>query len=172
MGYSGWGVPWSSTRACTSKSFKFTAACHLAPRRTMPAVYATNLAYAGSCGTGEGKRACTWGGWRGSNYRPGRSWCRSACHTRAEFGMCAGHGVRSPTSSKVQEAGSKSRSWQGRSSASQPSRCRASPWRAGHAGAVATARPSTLFKTATAGEVSPVCCFDFGLAPEYAFWFV
>ena len=25
--------------------------------------------------------------------------------TRAEFGMCAGHGVRSPTSSKVQEAG-------------------------------------------------------------------
>ena len=25
--------------------------------------------------------------------------------TRAEFGMCAGYGVRSPTSSKVQEAG-------------------------------------------------------------------
>ena len=25
--------------------------------------------------------------------------------TRAEFGMCAGHGVRSPTSSKVQKAG-------------------------------------------------------------------
>ena len=48
--------------------------------------------------------------------------------TRAEFGMCAGHGVRSPTSSKVQ-GGSKSRSWQGRSSASQPSRCRASPRR-------------------------------------------
>jgi len=48
--------------------------------------------------------------------------------TRAEFGMYAGHGVRSPTSSKVQ-GGSKSRSWQGRSSASQPSRCRASPRR-------------------------------------------
>jgi hypothetical protein len=42
--------------------------------------------------------------------------------------MCAGHGVRWPTSSKVQ-GGSKSRSWQGRSSASQPSRCRASPRR-------------------------------------------
>ena len=66
-------------------------------------------------------------GWRGSNYCPGTSWCRSTV-TRAEFGMCAGHGVRSPTSSKVQ-GGSKSRSWRGHSSASQPSRCRASPRR-------------------------------------------
>ena len=42
--------------------------------------------------------------------------------TRAEFGMCAGHGVRSPTSSKVQEAGPSHGLGRGRSSASQPSR--------------------------------------------------
>ena len=35
--------------------------------------YYSNLAYAGSCGTGEGKRSLHLGRWRGSNYRPGRS---------------------------------------------------------------------------------------------------
>ncbi len=40
--------------------------------------------------------------------------------TLAEFGMCAGHGVRSPTSSKVQEAGPSHGLGRGRSSASQP----------------------------------------------------
>ena len=49
--------------------------------------------------------------------------------TRAEFGMCAGHGVRSPTSSKVQEAGPS----HGLGGDVRPLRslrgCRASPWR-------------------------------------------
>ena len=40
--------------------------------------------------------------------------------TRAEFGMCAGHGVRSPTSSKVQEVGPSHGLGRGRSFASQP----------------------------------------------------
>ena len=35
----------------------------------------------------------------------------------------------------------------------------------------ALSRPAIRhFENSTAGEVSPVCCFDFGLAPEYAFW--
>ena len=74
----------------------------------MPAVYATNsnLAYAGSCGTGEGKRACTWAGGGGATIvLEDLGADAPATVTRAEFGMCAGHGVRSPTSSKVQEAG-------------------------------------------------------------------
>jgi hypothetical protein len=49
--------------------------------------------------------------------------------TRAVFGMCAGHGVRSPTSSKVQEAGPS----HGLGGDVRPLRslrgCRASPWR-------------------------------------------
>ncbi len=81
--------------------------------------------------------------------------------TRAEFGMCAGHGVRSPTSSKVQ-GGSKSRSWQGRSSASQPSRCRASPQRSWAKGRCRDCPASTLFKSPTAELVhnGTSCCFD------------
>ena len=74
----------------------------------MPAVYATNsnLAYAGSCGTGEGKRACTWACGGGATIvLEDLGADAPATVTRAEFGMCAGDGVRSPTSSKVQEAG-------------------------------------------------------------------
>jgi hypothetical protein len=55
--------------------------------------------------------------------------------TRAEFGMCAGHGVRSPTSSKVQEAGPSHGLGRGRSFASQPWRLPAvslACWARGH----------------------------------------
>ena len=71
--------------------------------------------------------------------------------TRCEFGVCAGHwhGVRSPTSSKVQ-GGSKSRSWQGRSSASQPLRCGRLLGVLGHEGAVA-ALAIEHFENSTAG---------------------
>ena len=89
--------------------------------------------------------------------------------TRAEFGMCAGHGVRSPTSSKVQEAGPS----HGLGGDVRPLRslrgCRASPWRAGHAGAVATVRPRhfskvqrlSLCTTARLVVLSAYkCCFE------------
>ena len=58
----------------------------------MPAVYATNsnLAYAGSCGTGEGKRACTWAGGGGATIvLEDLGADAPATVTRAEFGMCA-----------------------------------------------------------------------------------
>ena len=61
----------------------------------------------------------------------------TATVTRAEFGMCAGHGVRSPTSSKVQEAGQSHGLGRGVRPLRSLRGCRASPWRAGHAGAVA-----------------------------------
>ena len=105
MGYSGWGVPWISTRACTSKSFKFTAATHLAARRTIPAVYATNLTPAHVARARARELALGAGGGGATIVLEDLGADAPATVTRAEFGMCAGHGVRSPTSNKVQEAG-------------------------------------------------------------------
>ena len=85
--------------------------------------------------------------------------------TRAEFGMCAGHGVRSPTSSKVQEAGPSHGLGGGvrllRAAFEVAGRL------LGVLGMRALSRPAIRhFENSTAGEVSPVCCFDFGLAPQ------
>ena len=88
--------------------------------------------------------------------------------TRAEFGMCAGHGVRSPTSSKVQEAGPSHGLGRGVRPLRSLRGCRASPWRAGHAGAVA-APASNTFETPTALLVcfdAINCCFDAIKVPE------
>ena len=114
--------------------------------------YYSNLAYAGSYGTGEGKRACTWAGGGGATIvLEDLGADAPATVTRAEFGMCAGHGVRSPTSSKVQEAGPS----HGLGRGVRPLRSLRGAGRLlgvlGHAGAVATpAILKTLFKSPTA----------------------
>ena len=79
--------------------------------------------------------------------------------TRAEFGMCAGHGVRSPTSSKVQEAGPS----HGLGRGVRPLRSLRAAGRLhgvlGHAGACRDSGHPTLFKSPTALE-SAFCLFE------------
>ena len=72
--------------------------------------------------------------------------------TRAEFGMCAGHGVRSPTSSKVQEAGPSHGLGRGVRPLRSLRGCWASPWRAGFAGAVAAPDIRTLKSPTARGK--------------------
>ncbi len=96
--------------------------------------------------------------------------------TRAEFGMCAGHGVRSPTSSKVQEARVGPSHGLGRGV--RPLRslrgCRASPRRSWARGRCRDSGHPTLEKLNGWGEpeletfdrFAAACCFDFGLAPQ------
>ena len=135
IGYSGLGVPWISTRACTSKSFKFTAACHLAPRRTIPAVYATNLAYACSMWHGRGQESLHLGRVEGEQLS---SW-KILVPMRLPRDPFSVRNVRRPWCAFAYEPAVKFKrrvQVTGRSFASQPLRCRASP-RLGHAGAVA-----------------------------------
>ena len=70
--------------------------------------------------------------------------------TRAVFGMCAGLGVRSPTSSKVQEAGPSHGLGRGVRPLRSLRGCRASAWRAGQRGRCRDCPASTLFKSPTA----------------------
>jgi hypothetical protein len=81
--------------------------------------------------------------------------------TRAEFGMCAGHGVRSPTSSKVQEAcpshglGRGVRPLRSLRGARRPTI--ESPRRAGHAGAVAAPATFEVQRLSLCEGDAPAC---------------